>query len=52
MTDKDWVDKIRWVLQESKTEGGMKDFKKDAIIAKLASLNQEWATYTPPVEAV
>lgn len=53
MTDKDWVDVIRWVLPESKAEGLMKDLKKaDAIIAKLASLDREWTTYIPPIEAV
>ena len=53
MTDKDWIDIIRWVLPESKAEGLMKDLKKaDAIIAKLASLENEWTTYIPPVEAV
>lgn len=53
MTDKDWVDIIRWVLPESKADGLMKDFKKaDAIIAKLASLDREWTTYIPPIEAV
>lgn len=53
MTDKDWVDIIRWVLPESKATGLMKDLKKaDAIIAKLASLDREWTTYIPPIEAV
>ena len=53
MTDKDWVDIIRWVLPESKATGLMKDLKKaDAIIAKLASLDREWATYIPPIEEV
>jgi hypothetical protein len=53
MTDKDWVDIIRWVLPESKATGLMKDLKKsEAIVAKLASLDREWTTYIPPVEAV
>jgi hypothetical protein len=53
MTDKDWGDIIRWVLPESKAEGLMKDLKKsDAIIAKLATLDREWTTYIPPIEAV
>ena len=53
MTDKDWGDIIRRVLPESKAEGLMKDLKKsDAIIAKLATLNREWTTYIPPIEAV
>ena len=53
MTDKDCSDIIRWVLPESKAEGLMKDLKKsDAIIAKLATLDREWTTYIPPIEAV
>ena len=53
MTDKDWVDIIRWVLPESKAEGLMKDLKKaDAIVAKLATLDREWTTYIPPIEEV
>ena len=53
MTDKDWVDIIRWVLPESKATGLMKDLKKaEAIVAKLASLDREWTTYIPPIEVV
>lgn len=53
MTDKDWVDIIRWVLPESKATGLMKDLKKtEAIVAKLASLDHEWTTYIPPIEEV
>jgi hypothetical protein len=53
MTDKDWVDIIRWVLPESKAEGLMKDLKKaDAIITKLATLERDWTTYIPQVEAI
>ena len=53
MTDKDWVDIIRWVLPESKAEGLMKDLKKaDAIVEKLATLDREWTTYIPPIEEV
>ena len=53
MTDKDWVDIIRWVLPQSKATGLMKDLKKaEAIVAKLASLDREWTTYIPPIEEV
>ena len=52
LTDKDWVDIIRWVLLESKSDGLMKDLKKKAaIVAKLATLEREWTTYIPLPEA-
>jgi hypothetical protein len=52
LTDKDWIDIIRWVLPESKAEGLMKDLKKKAaIVAKLATLEREWTTYIPLPEA-
>jgi hypothetical protein len=53
MTDKDWVDIIRWVLPESKAEGLLKDLrKKDTIIAKLQSLEKDWKSYIPPAAAI
>ena len=52
LTDKDWIDIIRWVLPESKAEGLMKDLKKKAaIVAKLATLEREWTTYIPLPQA-
>jgi hypothetical protein len=54
LTDKDWGDIIRWVLPESKCGGHLKDLrKKDAIVAKLATLERHWSTYITQVsEAV
>ena len=48
MTDKDWGDIVRWVLPEAKVPGLMRDLKKkEAIIAKLATLERDWTTYIP-----
>jgi hypothetical protein len=48
MTDKDWGDIVRWVLPEAKVPGLMRDLKKkEAIIAKLATLKRDWTTYIP-----
>ena len=48
LTDKDWGDIVRWVLPEAKVPGLMRDLKKkDAIIAKLATLERDWTTYIP-----
>ena len=48
LTDKDWGDIVRWVLPEAKVAGLMRDLKKkDAIIAKLATLTRDWTTYIP-----
>ncbi|KAI2493544.1 hypothetical protein MHU86_21011 [Fragilaria crotonensis] len=48
MTDKDWGDVVRWVLPEAKVSGLMRDLKKkEAIIAKLATLERDWTTYIP-----
>ena len=48
LTDKDWGDIIRWVLPEAKVTGLMRDLKKkDAIMAKLATLERDWKTYIP-----
>jgi hypothetical protein len=51
LTDKDWGDIIRWVLPQAKATGLMRDYKKkDAIIAKLATLERDWTTYIPARE--
>ncbi|KAI2497544.1 hypothetical protein MHU86_16947 [Fragilaria crotonensis] len=48
MTDKDWGDVVRWVLPEAKVSGLMRDLKKkEAMIAKLATLERDWTTYIP-----
>ena len=48
LTDKDWGDIVRWVLPEAKVPGLMRDLKKkEAIIAKLATLERDWTTYIP-----
>jgi len=53
MNDKDWIDIIRWVLPESKADGLLRDFRKrDAIVAKLESLQQPWMTYIPRIEEI
>lgn len=53
MTDKDWVDIIRWVLPEAKMEGRLTDLKKKAVIMeKLATLDCDWRTYIPPITAI
>ena len=45
MTDKDWSDVVRWVLHEAKVRGLMRDLKKkEAIIAKLVTLERDWTT--------
>jgi hypothetical protein len=53
MIDKDWIDIIRWVLPESNADGLLKDLrKKDAIIAKLQSLERDWKSYIPATDSV
>ena len=58
LNDKDWGDVVRWVLPAAKVEFLLKDLKgKDQIVAKLATLPNEWVTYIPnattlPVVAV
>jgi hypothetical protein len=48
LNDKDWGDVIRWVLPEAKVEFLLKDLKKkEQMIAKLATLPNNWATYIP-----
>ena len=49
LTDKDWGDIVRWVLPEAKVPFLLKDLKKrDQILAKLATLPNDWTTYIPP----
>jgi hypothetical protein len=49
LNDKDWGDIVRWVLPEAKVAGLMRDLKKkDAIIAKLATLERDWQAYILP----
>lgn len=46
--DKDWGDVVRWVLLEANVEFLLKDLKKkEQIIAKLATLPNNWITYSP-----
>jgi hypothetical protein len=53
LTEKDWGDVIRWVLPEAKVEFLLKDLKKrEQILAKLATLPQEWTTYIPRREVI
>jgi hypothetical protein len=53
MSDKDWIDVIRWVLPESNADGLLKDLrKKDVIIAKLLSLQRDWKSYIPRTDSV
>jgi hypothetical protein len=48
LNEKDWGAIIRWVLPASKAVGRLADLRKrDAIIAKLATLQQHWSTYIP-----
>jgi hypothetical protein len=48
LSDKDWGDIVRWVLPEAKVTCLMRDLKKkDAIIAKLVTLERDWTSYIP-----
>jgi hypothetical protein len=48
MTDKDWVDVIRWLLPAANVDFLLKDLrKKNEIMAKLAMLLKCWTTYIP-----
>jgi hypothetical protein len=52
MTDKDWINVIRWMLPESNAHGLLKDLqKKDVIMAKLLSLESKIGdhTYREPI---
>ena len=49
LSDKDWGDVLRWVIQAAGITVVLKDYKKkDAIIAKLESLQSPWTSYIPP----
>ena len=53
MNDKDWGDVIRWVLPQAKVDFLLKDLKKkEDILAKLATLPNNWTTYIPRREAL
>ncbi len=53
LSDKDWIDVIRWALPESNADGLLKDLrKKDAMIAKLLSLERGWKSYIPRTDSV
>ncbi len=53
LTEKDWGNVVRWVLPEAKVPFLLKDLKKrDQILAKLATLPNDWTTYIPYTEAV
>jgi hypothetical protein len=49
LTEKDWGDVLRWVLPAAGVSFLVKDYKKkEAIIAKLNSLNEPWTSFIPP----
>jgi hypothetical protein len=53
MNDKDWGDVICWVLPQAKVDFLLKDLKKkEDILAKLATLPNNWTTYIPRREAL
>ena len=48
LTEKDWGNVVRWVLPEAKVPFLLKDLRKrDQILAKLATLPNNWTTYIP-----
>lgn len=48
LNEKDWGDVVRWVLPEAKVTFLLKDLKKkEKILAKLATLPNDWTTYIP-----
>jgi hypothetical protein len=50
MNEMDSGDVIRWVLPETQVEFLLKDLKKkQQILAKLATLPQDWTTYIVPL---
>lgn len=52
LSDTDWGAVVRWVLPAANVSGLLKDLKKkEAIIAKLATLPNVWTSYIPPREA-
>ncbi len=53
LTKKDWGNVVRWVLPEAKVPFLLKHLKKrEQILAKLATLPNDWTTYIPYTEAV
>jgi len=53
LTEKDWGDIVRWVLPEAKVPFLLKDLKKrDQILAKLATLPNNWTSYIPRMEVI
>jgi hypothetical protein len=53
LTEKDWGDVVRWVPPEAKVPFLLKDLKKrDQILAKLATLPNDWTTYIAVVPIV
>ena len=53
LTEKDWGDVVRWVLPAAKVPFLLKDLKKrDQIVAKLATLPNDWTMYIPCVAVV
>ena len=52
LKEKDWDDIVRWVLLEAKVPGLMRNLRKrDAIIAKLNTLERDLVTYIPSPRA-
>ena len=53
LTEKDWGNVVRWVLPEAKVPFLLKDLRKrDQILAKLATLPNNWTTYIPRIDEV
>ena len=53
LTEMDWGDVVCWVLPEAKVSFLLKDLKRrDQILAKLATLPNDWTTYIPHTEVV
>ena len=51
LSDKDWGDVLRWVIQAAGVTVVLKDYKKkDVIVAKLESLPSPWTSYIPPFD--
>ena len=51
LSDKDWGDVLRWVIQAAGVTVILKDYKKkDVIVAKLESLPSPWTSYIPPFD--
>jgi hypothetical protein len=53
LTEKDWGKIVRWVLPEAKVPFLLKDLKKqDQILAKLATVPNNWTSYIPRMEVI